>query len=45
MHPVWRTGGKEGDSMTAIDPAALELPRTEPVDMTILIQQALDRGR
>jgi hypothetical protein len=29
--------------MKAIDPAAIELPATEPVDMTALIQQALAR--
>ncbi|MDR6611561.1 hypothetical protein J2Y42_000973 [Leifsonia sp. 1010] len=27
--------------MKTIDPAALELPPTEPIDMTALIQQAL----
>lgn len=27
--------------MRTIDPAALELPPTEPIDMTALIQQAL----
>jgi len=27
--------------MKIIDPAALELPPTEPIDMTALIQQAL----
>jgi len=31
--------------MKAIDPAALELPPTEPIDMTALIQQALNSER
>ena len=29
--------------MNAIDPAAVELPPTRPIDMTALVQQALDR--
>ena len=28
-------------SSNAIDPAALELPPTQPIDMTALLQQAL----
>lgn len=31
--------------MSAIDPAALELPPTEPVDITALISSALAESR